>query len=62
MDIRGRLPDHKIKLLIALDISGSMSDEDIQKVMVEVFDIVKNYSSDITIIESDNTIRRVYKV
>lgn len=62
LDIRGKLPDHKIKLLIALDISGSMSDEDIQKVMVEVFDIVKNYSSDITIIESDNTIRRVYKV
>ncbi|WP_282804130.1 vWA domain-containing protein [Clostridium tetani] len=62
LDIRGKLPDHKIKLLIALDISGSMSDEDIQKVMVEIFDIVKKHPAEITIIESDNAIRRVYKV
>ena len=62
LDIRGKLPDHKIKLLIALDISGSMSDNDIENVMVEVFDIVKNHPAEITIIESDNDIRRIYKV
>ncbi|KUO62623.1 MAG: hypothetical protein APF84_02440 [Gracilibacter sp. BRH_c7a] len=62
LDIRGQLRSHKAKIVVALDISGSISDEEFNQAMKEVLAIVKNYNHEITIIESDSEIRRVYKV
>lgn len=62
LDLRGQLRSHKAKILIALDISGSISDEEFNQAIKEVLSIVKNYNHEITIIECDSEIRRVYKV
>jgi len=62
LDLRGQLRSHKAKVAVALDISGSISDEEFNQAIKEVLSIVKNYNHEITIIECDNQIRRVYKV
>lgn len=61
-DLRGQLRSHKAKIVVALDISGSISDEEFNQAIKEVLGIVKNYNHEITIIECDSEIRRVYKV
>lgn len=62
LDLRGELRSHKANIAVALDISGSISDEEFQQAMKEVFHIVKNYKHEITIIECDDQIRRLYRV
>lgn len=62
LDLRGRLSAHRAKIVIAVDISGSVSDKEIESIMSEVFSIVKNYKSEIIIIECDDAVRRVYSV
>jgi predicted metal-dependent peptidase len=62
LDLRGQLRSHKAKIAVALDISGSISDEEFNQAMKEVLSIVKNYNHEITIIECDSEIRRVYNV
>lgn len=62
LDLRGQLRSHKAKIVVALDISGSISDEEFNQAIQEVLGIVKNYNHEITIIECDSEIRRVYNV
>lgn len=62
LDLRGELRDHKAKIAVALDISGSISDGEFKQAVKEVLNIVKNYNHEITIIECDDEIRRTYKV
>lgn len=62
LDLRGQLRSHKAKIALAIDISGSISDEEFKQAMIEVLSIVKNYSHEITVLECDDTIRREYKV
>lgn len=62
LDLRGQLRSHKAKIVVALDISGSISDEEFNQAIKEVLSIVKNYNHVITIIECDSEIRRVYQV
>lgn len=62
LDLRGQLRSHKAKIAVALDISGSISDQEFHEAIKEVLEIVKNYNHEITIIECDNEIRRVYNV
>ena len=62
LDLRGQLRNHKAEIAVALDISGSISDEEFKQAIKEVLNIVKNYNHEITIIECDNEIRRTYKV
>ncbi|WP_250674131.1 VWA-like domain-containing protein [Paraclostridium ghonii] len=62
LDLRGELRNHKAEIAVALDISGSISDEEFKQAIKEVLNIVKNYNQEITIIECDNEIKRVYKV
>ncbi len=62
MDLRGRLSNHVIKIVVAVDISGSMTDVEIDEAMTEVFDILRDRNYECTIIECDNIVRRVYKV
>jgi len=61
LDLRGKLSRHIAEIAVAIDISGSVTDKEIEEIMSEVFSIVRNYPSDITIIECDSDIRRVYK-
>lgn len=62
LDLRGSLNDHCPELVIAIDISGSMTDKEIRKVLLEIKGMLKNYSSKITVIECDDKIRNVYKI
>lgn len=62
LDLRGELRSHKANIIVAIDISGSISDEEFKQAIREVLAIVKNYNHEITIIECDIEIKRVYKV
>lgn len=62
LDLRGELRGHKAEIAVAIDISGSISDEEFKQAIKEVLAIVKNYNHEITIIECDDQIRRTYKV
>ncbi|MGL5315792.1 MAG: vWA domain-containing protein [Peptostreptococcaceae bacterium] len=62
LDLRGELRGHKAEIAVALDVSGSISDEEFKQAIKEVLSIVKNYNQEITIIECDNEIKRAYKV
>ena len=61
-DLSGQLPKRHIELVVAIDTSGSMSNSDIAYVINEIFNIVKDYDSKITIIECDAQIGRIYQV
>lgn len=62
LDLRGELRNHKAEIAVAIDISGSISDEEFKQAVKEVLAIVKNYNHEITIIECDNEVKRAYKV
>ena len=62
LDLRGTISKYTAKIVIALDISGSMHDNDISNMMVEIFEIIKNYNHEVTLIECDSEIRRVSKI
>ena len=61
LDLRGELRSHKAEIAVAIDISGSISDEEFKQAIKEVLNIVKNYNHEITILECDKEIKRVYK-
>ena len=62
LDLRGELRGHKAEIAVALDISGSISNEEFKQAIKEVLTIVKTHNQEITIIECDKEIRRAYKV
>lgn len=62
LDLRGDLRSHRAEVAVALDISGSISDEEFKQAMKEVLSIVRNYKYEVTLIECDEQIRRVYQV
>jgi predicted metal-dependent peptidase len=62
LDLRGELRGHTARITLAIDISGSISDEEFEGAIKEVFNIVKTYKHEITLIECDTLIRQVYKV
>lgn len=61
-DLRGELRDHKARIMVAIDTSGSISDEEFRQAMIEVMNIVKNYNHEITIVECDEELQNVYVV
>ncbi|MGK0466652.1 vWA domain-containing protein [Clostridium sp.] len=62
LDLRGELRGHIARITLAIDISGSISDEEFYGAIKEVFNIVKTYKHEITLIECDTEIRQLYKV
>lgn len=62
LDLRGKLPNSIPQLLIAIDISASMSHKEVEKIMVEILAITKNKQASIKVIECDNEIRRIYQL
>ena len=62
LDLRGEMRSHKAEIVVAIDISGSISDEEFIQAIEEVLNIVKSHNNEITIVECDNEIKRIYKV
>lgn len=60
LDLRGRLPKVIPEVILAIDISASMTNEDYKNIVLEVLEITKNRDGYITVIECDNEIRRIY--
>lgn len=62
LDLRGRLSNNVPEIIVAIDISASMSDDDIKKIMIEILAITRNRSANITVIECDSEIKRIYSL
>jgi predicted metal-dependent peptidase len=62
LDLRGRLPEVQTELIVAIDISASMKEEDIHKILVEILSITASTKNKVTIVECDNEIRSVYVI
>jgi len=60
-DLSGRIDDKVLKLVVAIDTSGSVSDEMIGQIFNEIFEILAKRKHDITVIECDAEVQRVYK-
>lgn len=62
LELRGTLPNNVPEILVAIDISASMSDAEVYKIMIEILEITKTRTDKITVIECDNEVRRVYEI
>ena len=60
-DLSGAVDNKVLKIVVAIDTSGSVSDAMIGRVMNEVFAILAKRKHDITVIECDSEVQRVYK-
>jgi len=61
MDLKGRLSDRKVRIAVAIDTSGSMGERELQFVFSEIFNILKLVKFEMTVIECDTQVQRVYK-
>lgn len=62
LDLRGNLRHHKAKVVVALDSSGSMTDEVFLEALREVLHLVHAHQEKITVLECDESILRSYEV
>lgn len=62
IDLRGKMADKTFKLVIAIDTSGSMDEKTLSIILNEISQIVKSRKTEITIIECDEQINKIYKV
>lgn len=62
VDLRGVLRDSIPEVIVAIDISASMSDEEVHKIMIEILSITRSRVDKIKVIECDDEIRRVYDI
>lgn len=60
-DLSGTMDDKLLKIAVAIDTSGSMSDAMIAKVFNEIFAILAKRKHEITVIECDAEVQRVYR-
>ena len=60
-DLPGRVDDKVLKIVVVIDTSGSMDDSMISEVINEIFAILAKRRHDITIIECDTDVRKVYR-
>lgn len=60
-DLSGAMDDKVLKIVVAIDTSGSVDDDMIAKIFSEIFAILAKRKHDITVIECDAAVRRVYK-
>lgn len=61
-DLCGRVNKLIIKIVVAIDTSGSMNEKDVQDVFAEIFGIIGTRKHQITVIECDAKIQKVYIV
>ena len=60
-DLSGRVDDKVLKIAVAIDTSGSVDDAMIGKIFNEIFAILAKRKHEITVIECDAEVQRVYK-
>lgn len=60
-DLSGKIEDKILKIVVAIDTSGSMNREDISRIFNEIFSILSKKKFELTIIECDSKIHKVYK-
>ncbi len=60
-DLSGRMDDKVLKIVVAIDTSGSMDNKTIAKVFNEIFAILAKRRHEITVIECDAKIGRAYR-
>lgn len=61
-DLSGTRESKTLKIVVAIDTSGSVSDDEIEQVFNEVFAIIARRSFELTVIECDEEIQRVYQL
>lgn len=61
-DLSGSMDDKVLKIVVALDTSGSVSDREITQFFNEIFAIIAHRKHEVTVIECDSEIQRVYRV
>ena len=62
LDLPGCLRSHTAKILIGLDISGSITDAEFRQAIGEVLHLVRCYNHEIIVAECDDEIRRTYRI
>lgn len=60
-DLSGSIDDKLLKIAVAIDTSGSVSDTMIAGIFSEIFAILAKRRYEITVIECDSEVQRVYK-
>ena len=60
-DLSGSVDDKVLKIVVAIDTSASVNDQMIGEIFNEIFAILAKRKHDITVIECDAAVRRVYK-
>ena len=60
-DLSGRVDDKVLKIAVAIDTSGSVDDHMIAQIFNEIFAILAKRTHEITVIECDAQIQRVYR-
>ncbi|MBR5500917.1 MAG: hypothetical protein IKV74_05260, partial [Clostridia bacterium] len=60
-DLSGRMDDKVLKIVVAIDTSGSMNDHSIAQIFNEIFAILAKRKYEITVIECDAKVQRVYR-
>ena len=60
-DLSGEVDEKTLKIVVAIDTSGSVEDEEIARIFNEIFEILARRKHDITVIECDAAVQRVYK-
>ena len=61
-DLSGKINDKTLKIVVAIDTSGSVTNDDVSKIFNEIFSIISKRNYELTIIECDSKIQRIYKV
>lgn len=61
-DILGRVNDRKVKIALAIDTSGSVSDNELRYFFNEIFNIIKDVKSEVTLIQCDSSVCSVEKI
>lgn len=60
-DLSGTVDEKVLKIVVAIDTSGSVEDSMIDQIFNEIFVIISKRKHDITVIECDAQVQRVYK-
>lgn len=61
-ELRGRKNDRTLRIKIAIDTSGSMTNEIIAYALNEIYNLLKVFKLEIEVIEFDSSIKHIYKV
>lgn len=62
LDLKGELRDFVPEIIVAIDISASIQDQDIRHYLTEILGITSNYRRTIRVIECDDRVRADYRI